>query len=109
MIIVPVKPMSVNRAWLGAKRKSKEYRIYEQNVMDALPESYSVPKKGTFRLKMDVYFSNSRADIDNSLKPFIDILQKKYGFDDCRIYHISVWKYICKKGEERIEFQLEDM
>lgn len=48
--------------------------------------------------------SSSLADIDNFLKPFIDILQKKYGFNDKLIYKLSVKKVKVAKGDEYIDF-----
>jgi len=50
--------------------------------------------------------SNKGFDLDNSLKPFIDILQKKYGFNDNRIYSITAMKRIVPKGEEFISFDI---
>lgn len=55
---------------------------------------------------MVVYYSNKRSDIDNCLKPFIDVLQKRYGFDDNRIYRIRITKVIVPKGSENIAFRL---
>ena len=105
MITVPVKPMSQNKAFLGRKTKSKEYRVYEGNVMELLPP-LDVPE-GQLKLTLDVYYSNRAADIDNCLKPFIDILQKEYGFNDNKIYKLDVEKFIVKKGEEKLEFRLD--
>ena len=106
MISVDEKAMSINKAWLGSKRKSKEYRVYEVNVSQKLPD-LEIPE-GKLLLKLNVYYSNSRADIDNCLKPFIDILQAKYGFNDCRIYRLDVEKFIVPKGEEHVEFMIEE-
>jgi Holliday junction resolvase RusA-like endonuclease len=60
-------------------------------------------------LELDITFglSNRAADIDNPLKCFIDVLQKKYGFDDKMIYRLIVNKVITKKGEEFIEFEIK--
>lgn len=106
MITVPVKPMSQNKAFLGRKTKSKEYRVYEGNVASFLPD-VTVPE-GQLALTLDVYYSNRAADIDNCLKPFIDILQANYGFNDNKIYKLDVEKFIVKKGDEKIEFKLEE-
>ena len=50
--------------------------------------------------------SNAGADIDNLPKGFIDALQKKYEFNDNRIYRMVVEKEVVKKGEEFIDFEL---
>lgn len=104
LIVVPQKPMSVNKAWLGAKRKSKEYRVYEENVSSRLPD-LEIPE-GRLKLIVYVYYSNQRADIDNCLKPFIDILQARYSFNDCYVYELNVKKFIVNKGYERIAFSI---
>jgi Holliday junction resolvase RusA-like endonuclease len=105
MITVPVKPMSQNKAFLGRKTKSAEYRVYTGNVSSFLPP-LDVPE-GQLKLTLDVYYSNRAADIDNCLKPFIDILQINYGFNDNKIYKLDVEKFIVKKGEEHIDFKIE--
>ena len=51
--------------------------------------------------------SSKASDTDNILKPFIDILQKKYNFNDKMIYKIEVEKMEVKKGEEFISFDLQ--
>ena len=60
---------------------------------------------GNLELTMNVAFSNKASDIDNVAKPFIDILQKKYDFNDSRIYRLILNKLICKKGAEFIGFE----
>tara|TARA_R100001463_G_scaffold74511_1_gene128529 strand:+ start:195 stop:527 length:333 start_codon:yes stop_codon:yes gene_type:complete len=100
------KPLSVNNAYMGRKRKTAEYRMYEADLPMLLPE-IEVPRKGDLGLRVLWGFSRPGAsDIDNPLKPFIDILQKTYGFNDNRIYELIVHKVKTKKGEEFIEFDL---
>ena len=53
-------------------------------------------------------FSNSNCDFDNPIKPFVDILQKKYGFNDRQIMHASIHKKIVKKGNEYIKFRIDE-
>ena len=48
-----------------------------------------------------------QADWDNPIKPFVDILQKKYGFNDRDILEATVKKVKTAKGKEYIEFSLE--
>ncbi|WP_178124451.1 RusA family crossover junction endodeoxyribonuclease [Spartinivicinus ruber] len=103
-ITVKTKPLSVNEAFLGRKVKSKKYRDYEEILISTLPD-VSVPE-GKLTLKLLVSYSNSRADIDNALKPFIDVLQKRYDFNDNKIYRLVIEKNIVKKGEEFLKFQL---
>jgi hypothetical protein len=42
------------------------------------------------------------------LKPFIDCLQLKYGFNDKWIYKISAKKKDVVKGKEYIHFELKE-
>lgn len=102
--IISAKPMSVNQAWQGRRFKTKAYKAYEEEMLYKLPE-INVPE-GRLQLDIRVGFSNPRADLDNALKPFLDILQKKYGFDDKDIYKLNVLKQITDKGAEFIGFNI---
>lgn len=103
--IVRVKPLSVNEAWLGRRRKSAAYRTYEVKVPSHLPE-LDIPSRGPLALSLRIGVSNRASDIDNPVKPFTDILSRHYGFNDNRIYHLEVVKYKVEKGEEFISFDL---
>ena len=52
-------------------------------------------------------FSNKVSDIDNGVKPFLDILQKKYGFNDSQIYSLNIHKVLTDKGLDFIEFEIK--
>ena len=52
-------------------------------------------------------FSSAGSDIDNPCKPFLDVLQKKYNFNDSRIYHLELNREQVKKGEEYINFNVK--
>lgn len=103
-MIIKIKPLSVNGAWQGKRFKTKEYKAYEQELLLTLPR-YIIPS-GNLEVIYEVGYSNKLSDIDNFVKPFQDILQKKYNFDDNRIYKMVVEKKIVKKGEEYIDFNL---
>ena len=49
------------------------------------------------------------SDVDNGAKPFIDILQKKYGFNDNQIYELHLYKEIVDKGNEFIDFSIQTL
>ena len=100
-----VKPLSMNEAFMGRKRKTAAYRTYEIKLPHHLPE-IEIPARGPLGLNVRVGYSNRQSDIDNCLKPFIDILQKQYGFNDNRIYRLDVTKVKVEKGEEYIAFSL---
>lgn len=101
---INTKPLSVNEAFLGRKVKSRKYRDYEEALLSVLPDI--IIPEGKLTLKLLISYSNSRADIDNALKPFIDILQKKYSFNDNKIYRLLIQKRVVKKGQESLKFQL---
>jgi Holliday junction resolvase RusA-like endonuclease len=106
-IIVDIKPLSVNQVWRGRRCKTKLYEKYERDLALLLP-TLVVPD-GRLSLVIEVGFSNTSADIDNPVKPFLDILQKKYDFDDKQIYQLSIIKKIVKKGCEYIAFTVQGM
>ena len=62
-----------------------------------------------YSLYFVVGYSNKQSDIDNFLKPTIDCMQKKYGFNDREIYQLFIEKRIVKKGEEFISFKIEHL
>lgn len=101
---VDIKPLSVNKAWQGKRFKTKEYAKYERDVLLMLPK-FKVPPP-PYQLNLEYGFSNKASDADNPSKPFIDILQKKYGINDRDIYKIVIEKKIVGKGHEYIEFDL---
>lgn len=102
---LPVKPLSVNKAYTGRKRRSIWLKTYTREVMSELPEG-SVPRNINLQLDITFGVSNRSNDADNLLKPLIDCLQEKYDFNDNQIFHIRVWKKLVKKGNEYINWQL---
>jgi len=104
---IQIKPLSVNQCWAGKRFKTPEYKQYEKDVLIQLPK-LDIPKDVDLYLRLEIGFSNKASDLDNVAKPFIDILQKKYDFNDCRIYLLIITKYIVKKGKEYIEFDLNE-
>jgi len=106
MINVKIKPLSVNECWRGQRFKTPKYKQYERDLGLLLPKLKS--PKGKIQLFLEIGLSSKNADIDNPVKPFVDILQKKYGFNDKQIYGIELTKKDVKKGEEYITFEMYD-
>ena len=102
---VNLKPLSMNEAFMGRKRKTAAYRNYEIKVPKELPD-LDLPERGPLGLRLRAGLSNRAADLDNVVKPFLDILQANYGFNDNRIYIIEMTKVKVQKGEEYIAFDL---
>ena len=59
---------------------------------------------GEFWISFEVWYSDKKSDLDNFLKPFLDVLSKKYNFNDNKIYEMKLKKKIVDKGNEYIEF-----
>ena len=104
MHLIKNKPLSVNDCWRGRRFKTDDYKDYEQTLFLLLPK-IKVPEE-KLKLKIVFGFSSKASDIDNGIKPFVDILQKKYGFNDKMIYSLDVEKEDTKKGGEYIKFEI---
>lgn len=100
-----VKPFSANIMYQGRKVKSAAYRDHEAVLSRRLPD-IPIPD-GPLTLKILVCYSNSLSDLDNALKPFLDVLQKRYKFNDRNIYKIVARKRVVPKGEDTIKFSIE--
>jgi Holliday junction resolvase RusA-like endonuclease len=102
---IKIKPLSVNECWQGKRFKTKEYKQYEKDVLLTLPKIKICD--APYKITIVFGFSSPLADIDNPLKPFLDILQKKYGINDRDVYQLNVIKTIVIKGNEYIIFNIE--
>lgn len=100
-----IKPLSVNEAWQGKRFKTPKYSKYIVDVCNMLP-AITIPE-GKLKIGITFGLSSKAADVDNPVKCFVDCLQKRYGFNDNRIYQMSVYKVDVKKGYEFIEFYID--
>lgn len=104
-----IKPLSVNQCWQGRRFKTEKYLAYERETFYQLQRLQKIKfPTGRIWLRITAGLSNKVADIDNIAKPFIDILQKFYGFNDKQIYELELRKKDVKKGEEFIDFAVAD-
>ncbi len=103
--IVRAKPLSTNQCWKGRRFKTQEYTAYEKTLFFLLPRNVEIPE-GPLTLEIEVGYSNRNSDTGNVEKPFTDILQKRYGFNDNRIFRIVMEKRIVPKGEEYIAWEI---
>jgi len=108
MIEIKIKPMSVNDVWQGRRFKSPAYKQYEKAVLLMLPKKINIPEP-PFVLTLEFGFSSASSDWDNPIKPFQDILAKKYGFNDKLIKKGVVTIETVKKGQEFVRFNLENL
>ncbi len=105
-ITLAVKPLSVNQAWQGKRYKTTLYKNYEEALSYLLPKKLDIPE-GELMISFEFGFSNKASDVDNPVKPLLDILQKKYGFNDSRVYQIIAHKNIVPKGKEYVRFEIK--
>lgn len=104
MVTLKIKPLSVNEAWKGRRFKTDKYKEYESIMLKLLPILYMT--EPPYQLNIVVGFSNKASDLDNILKPFLDILQKRYGINDKNIEILHIEKQIVKKNNEFICFEI---
>ena len=100
-----LKPLSANKMHIGRKVDSAEYRRYKNSLMRRLPD-IDIPD-GPLRVRLLACFSSKLADLDNVLKPFLDVLQARYGFNDRHIHRIVAQKKIVPKGDETLLFAID--
>lgn len=105
MIKIHIKPLSVNSAFQGRRFKTPEYKTFEKLLLMSLPNRLEVPQ-GKLTVLFEFGFSSVLSDADNPVKMTMDVLQKKYSFNDRDVFRIEVDKVIVKKGEEYIKFEI---
>lgn len=105
MVTVNIKPLSVNEVWQGKRFKTPKYKEYERVVLLMLPK-IKIPEP-PYAISFEFGVSSKLSDWDNPIKPFQDILCKKYGIDDRDIYKGTVSKVLVKKGQEYVKFKIE--
>lgn len=101
---IDIKPLSVNECWKGRRFKTDKYKAYAFELKSKL-KPFKLPKS-KLSISITVGFKNSLSDVDNVLKPFLDILQDKYKFNDRDIYELSIRKEVVKKPY--IEFEIKE-
>lgn len=99
-----IKPLSVNEAWQGKRFKTPKYKKYINDVLFLLPLKFDI--KPPYFISINLFFSNVSSDIDNPIKPLLDILQVKYNINDKDIYKLNIEKFVVKKGSEKIELTI---
>lgn len=95
MYKVDYKPLSANELWTGRRFPTEKYKKFTRDMLFLLPKI--VVPEGNLTLIIEVGLSNKLSDLDNICKSEIDCLQKKYGFNDNRIYQLNLTKVIVPK------------
>ena len=102
---INIKPLSVNCAWQGKRFKTNDYKNYEFKLLFMLPKII-IPQP-PYEIYYKFGFSSNLADWDNPVKPFQDILSKRYGFNDKMIRKAVIETEIVEKGKEYIGFEIK--
>lgn len=102
------KPLSVNQAWQGKRFKTNLYKKYEKEMLLILPKS-KAKFEGMLRIELFFAFSSAASDLDNPVKPILDILQKKYKFNDNQIFELNIRKCNVPKGKEYLTILIEPL
>ena len=103
-IQINIAPLSVNKCWQGKRFKTVDYKMYEKNVVLLLPKIKLCDPP--YEIYYEFGMSNILSDFDNPVKPFTDILQKKYLFNDKDIFKATIVKRKVANGSEYIRFSL---
>ena len=99
-MLLEIKPLSVNEAWQGRRFKTRKYKKFENDLLLLLPK---IETTDFSSIEITYGFSSKLADIDNPTKLVIDIMQKRYGFNDKDITRLVLNKVLTKKGSEFID------
>ena len=107
-IKIDIRPLSINEAYRtpkGARRyKTAQYNSFISALQWLLPKEIELFPKMTIWMEWGI--KNTARDVDNPVKPFIDVLQKRYKFNDSRVYKIVAEKVISK--QEYIKFEISE-
>lgn len=106
MYRVDYKPLSANELWTGRRFPTEKYKKYTKDILFMLPKINVV--NGPLFISFVFGFSNKLADLDNPIKGILDILQKKYGFNDNQVQEMNIKKELVQKGQEFIKFEIKE-
>ena len=104
-IKININPLTVNEAYRGTRKKSAAYESYKKVLLSFLPKGIILPVP-PFEIRLKFGLSNSLSDWDNPVKPFQDVLQEMYGFNDRLIKRAVVEVDNVPKNSEYITFEI---
>lgn len=108
-IELPIKPLSVNKAFQGKHFRTKECKIYEKTLKYLLPSKKI--KADYYKIAYTFYLKNfGNTDCDNLVKVLQDCMVKKGIIsDDRRIVCYFIGKIPAKKDSIKIEISKSDL
>tara|TARA_B100000287_G_scaffold433694_1_gene496047 strand:+ start:2382 stop:2648 length:267 start_codon:yes stop_codon:yes gene_type:complete len=84
--------------------------LFLKNFIESTKEmSWQFEKTADIKVTFNAFFSNRASDLDNILKPSLDALQKVFEWNDKYCYEIAAYKNLVKRGEERLEINVEEI
>ena len=108
MVVIDLKPISVNEAWKGRRFKTDKYKAFRKMVLLQL-RPMAIPSDVRLEIHLKYGFTTAGADIDNPTKMILDILSEKFKFNDNRIYRLVIDKDVVGKGNEYFAFEIKGM
>lgn len=108
-ISIPIRALSVNKAWNKSHKKSAEYHEFERQVCLLLPFNKTRPIEGELFVLYRFYLKNYAAsDEDNCKKLIQDILVARGYFKDDKYIKASYSEKVSVKNvlEEKIEVEI---
>lgn len=103
--MIPLKPLSVNKAWRGGRRfRTKDYIQYEKDLLVLLPKKHYA---GEVEVHYKFHIKNyGLTDVSNLIKCLEDIIVKAGCIeDDRKVVKISAEKI--KSSEHYIEIEIK--
>lgn len=104
---VIIKPVSVNQCWQGRRFKTTKYKAFEIEMLLKMPKAKLPP--APYQVSLVFGFATAQSDIDNAVKPTLDLIQKKYGINDKDVYELSVLKKVVGDGNQFIYYKIESI
>ena len=105
-VTLPLPP-STNELYFHRVAGKKVYRVptraYEEwrrEAARAVEEWPQPPFKTTWEVSLYVYFPRWNRDLDNIVKPTLDLLTGTMGLHDNRVVQINVYRHQCAEGAE---------
>lgn len=121
-IVIPGKPMSANRMeGIRAIRTktgksftqtypTKDYKEFLERFKEATKDkTWRFEEKARLKIYIWPFFSNKASDLDNVAKPTLDALQKVFNWNDKHAYELHLIKNFAKRGEEKLEIEIEEL
>src|SRR3990167_7810284 len=103
MIVISVKPISVNECWQGRRFKTKKYDKFIIDMLRVMPKKEMIT--GSIKLEIKLHLKSLlRGDIDNFIKPLVDCIVKKGWIEDDRFIMLLEVEKI-KSSEECVEIE----